>query len=143
MRGDRGQPWLRKPADADADTTGIITVATESAAPLEVLFPAEGDAPGGDFDGVLRPPDSRRTFAATFDGEAYGVRMYELGRTISETVATPDEEMRKHGWSSSTAVAKSLPDARLYTRGNMEMVASFRSNPDRLTSVTIAPLSTP
>lgn len=129
---------------ADGGRTSLITVATESEAPLEVLFPADGqDAPGGDFDGVPRPPGSRRTFAATLDGEAYGVRMYEMKRTLSDSVGAYDKEMRTQGWFRSEAVAEKLPDARVYTRGPVQMVASFESSPDGLTTVAIAPLSTP
>ena len=36
----------------DEKTTGVFTISTEASAPLEALFPAEGDVPGGDFDGV-------------------------------------------------------------------------------------------
>ncbi|WP_394836791.1 hypothetical protein LVJ94_07770 [Pendulispora rubella] len=128
---------------ADGGRTSIITVATDSAAPLETLFPAEGDAPGGDFDGVPRPPGSRRTFAAALDGEAYGVRVYEVQRALPASVGAYDDEMRTHGWSRSEAVAQRLPDARVYTRGPVQMVASFESSPDGFTTVAIAPLSMP
>ncbi|WP_394847126.1 hypothetical protein LZC95_06610 [Pendulispora brunnea] len=143
QKGDTSRVRYSMVKRADGGRTSIITVATDSAAPLETLFPAEGDAPGGDFDGVPRPPGSRRTFAATLDGEAYGVRVYEVKRALPDSVGAYDDEMRAQGWSRSEAVAERLPDARVYTRGPVKMVASFESGPDGSTTVAIAPLATP
>lgn len=123
----------------DDATTSVITIATESSAPFESLYPDEGDAPGGDFEGVPRPKGSRRVFAASVEGEPYGVRMYESESPLRDTVAEYDAEMAAHRWTSSKAVADAMPAARLYQRDSVEMIASFGTN-DGHTVTTVAPL---
>jgi len=127
---------------ADERTVSLITIATESSVPIETLFPAEGDVPGGDFDGVPRPNGSRRVFAASIEGESYGVRIYETRGALEDAVAAYDREMIAQGWSVSHSVASAMPDARVYLRGPVEMVASFQTA-DGVTSVTLAPLRAP
>jgi hypothetical protein len=121
------------------DTASVFSVASEQSTPYDVLFPDQGDAPGGDFDGVPRPRDSRRVLAATLEGDPYAVRIYESKAALPDAVASYDADMKAQGWSSSEAVAKARPDARVYRRGAVEMVASFRVA-DGVTAVAIAPL---
>ncbi len=128
----------------DSKTT-VFTVSTERHASFDTLFPAEGDAPGGDIPGVPRPEGSRRDFSASFDGEAYGVRIYEAPRAMPEVVMRYDTQMADAGWTRSAAVAKAFPDARSYTKGNLQIVASFEQR-EGVTSISIAsmePLGTP
>ncbi len=121
------------------DTASVFSVASEQSTPYELLFPDEGDAPGGDFDGVPRPRDSRRVLAATLEGDPYAVRIYESKAALSDAVASYDTDMKAQGWSSSEAVAKARDDARVYRRGGVEMVASFRTA-DGVTAIAIAPM---
>ena len=95
----------------------------EQHASLESLFPTTGDAPGEDIAGVPRPEGSRRDFSATFDGESYGVRIYEAPRPMPDVVARYDTQMAEAGWTRSAAVASAFPDARSYTKGNLQIVA--------------------
>lgn len=119
------------------EATSIFTVATEQHASLESLFPMTGDAPGEDIPGVPRPEGSRRDFSATFDGEAYGVRIYEAPRPMPDVVARYDAQMADAGWTRSTAVANAFPDARSYTKDDLQIVASFEQH-EGATYVSIA-----
>jgi hypothetical protein len=123
----------------DATTTSVFTIATETQGSLESLFTLEGDAPGSDLAGVPRPHGSRRDFSATFEGEAYGVVIYEVKGSMTDAVARYDAQMGVAGWKRSDVVAGTFPDARAYARDGLEIVASFEAR-EGVTFVTIAPL---
>jgi hypothetical protein len=123
----------------DAKTTSVFTIATETEASLETLYPLEGDAPGHDLPGVPRPLASRRDFSATFEGEAYGVWIYEAPGAMTDVVARYDVQMAAAGWKRSASVAEAFPDARAYTRDGLELVVSFEAR-EGATFVSLAPL---
>jgi hypothetical protein len=54
----------------DGARTSYVGLYTEGALPLTRLFPAQGDAPGVDPDGLPRPPASRRLLSASVEGAA-------------------------------------------------------------------------
>jgi hypothetical protein len=120
--------------------TSLVTIAPEHATDVDVLFPAEGDAPGGDLEGVPRPAGSRRTFVARMEDSTYSVRLYETAQSVRDVRAQFDEQMAQEGWSQSPAVAEALPDARLYAHDGREVVALF-DRADETTTITLAPFS--
>ena len=124
---------------ADASTTSVFSIATEQHASIESLFPVGRDSPGDDLPGIPRPEGSRRDFSATFEGEAYAVRIYEAQQSMPEVVARYDAQMIAAGWSRSAAVASAFPDARSYTKGPLEVVASFEQR-EGATIVSLASL---
>jgi hypothetical protein len=119
----------------------VFTVATECGATIETLFPMEGDAPGGDLAGIPRPRGSRRTFAATVEGDSYAVRVYESKAALPDVIALYDQDMSSAGFTSSPTVANLLPNVRSYTRGQASLVASFETGETGETVVSIAPVS--
>jgi hypothetical protein len=121
--------------------TSLFTIATECGAPIEALFPAEGDAPGADLTGVPRPAEARRTFSATIEHAAYSVHVYEVARPVAAVVDSYDVTMKEAGWLRSEAVAKEMPRARMYHRGEVEVVASFEDAEGGGTSVALAPFT--
>lgn len=137
--------YSRAQRSEGAKVTSVFTVSTESASPLDALFPTEGDAPGGDLPNVPRPEGSRRDFAASFEGETYGVRIYEAKGEMNDVVRKYDETMTKAGYASSAGVASAFLDARSYRRDGAQVVASFEQR-EGATIVSIAqldPLSLP
>lgn len=123
--GDTQIRYARAQRSEGAATASVFTVATETNAPLDALFPAGGDAPGDDLPGVPRPAGARREFSASFDGETYGVRIYEAKGTMADVVTAYDAQMVAAGWARSSVVASAFPDARAYTKGPAQVVASF------------------
>jgi hypothetical protein len=96
--------------------------------------------PGGDLEGIPRPVGSRRTFAASIEGDSYAVRIYEVAGVLTDAVRDYDRRMQEAGWTRSEAVSAAMSDARAYSRGNADVVASFEPR-DFTVDISIAPLA--
>jgi hypothetical protein len=105
----------------DDGSIAVTTVVNASATPLSELFPAEGDAPGSDLEGVARPEQSRRTMTAVV-GSDHAVRVYESALAVEAAVTSYDRQMSALGY----ATTGSLADARMYRKDGRSYVASFR-----------------
>jgi hypothetical protein len=79
--------------------TRVRTIWTEGPLPIDSMFPAEGDAPGGDSAIAPRPPEARRLIAAAAQGEPYAVRTYRSTSTPDDVRAFYDDEMARRGFS--------------------------------------------
>lgn len=111
----------------DDGSIAVTTVVNASSTPLEEIFPAEGDAPGSDLEGVARPEQSRRTMTAVVGGAGDGriehaVRVYETPLEVAPAVASYDRRMAALGYVTTGA----LDDARMYRKDGKSFVASFR-----------------
>jgi hypothetical protein len=122
----------------DDGRSSLFTITTEQRADAMSLFPAEGDAPGGDFSSVPRPRSSKRLFAAVIENENYAVRIYEQHTMLKDSVKQYDADMALAGWTASPDVVRDIPDARMYYRGEDRFVASFEDQ-NGTTRVSIAP----
>jgi hypothetical protein len=122
----------------DDHRVSLFTVSTEARADLYSVFPVDGDAPGGDFPNIPRPRGSTRLFAATIEDDPYAVRIYETHSAMPDMVKQYDSDMALAGWKRSEAVAKEMPNARFYTRGEERFVASFEADKDT-SRVSLAP----
>ena len=118
--------------------SSVVSIATTGETSLEAMFPSEGDAPGGDLDGFPRPRDARRTFVAALGARA--VRIYEARTSLARAVQMNDEDAFAAGFVKAPASEAVGDDARLYTRGEVDVVASFREV-DGLAVVTLTKLS--
>jgi hypothetical protein len=126
--------------ETDDHRVSLFTVSTLAQADVYAVFPEVGDAPGGDFTGIPRPRDSRRLFAATIEGDPYAVRIYEGRGGMDAMVKQYDADMALAGWTRSEAVARAMPGARFYSRGDERFVASFEDGDD-VARVSIAPFA--
>jgi hypothetical protein len=63
-------------AESTEHGTHYVTIASEGALDLDVLFPEVGDVPGNDVPGVPRPVGARRVLAAWEEGAPYGLTLY-------------------------------------------------------------------
>ena len=117
----------------------VTTVVNASSTPLNELFPAEGDAPGSDLDGVARPEQSRRTMTAVVGRPSdHAVRVYESTLALEPAVASYDRQMSALGYVTTG----SLVDARMYRKDGRSYVASFRGTTDGST-VALLPFGAP
>lgn len=107
----------------DDGTIAVTTVVNACATPLNELFPAEGDAPGSDLEGVARPENARRTLTAIVGKNEHAVRVYESPMKLEAAVSSYDREMGVLGF----ATTGSLDDARMYRKDGKSFVASFRA----------------
>lgn len=116
---------IRRDGEARSFMISVATTSGDQA--LDVMFPATGDAPGGDLARVPRPPHSRRTLAASIEETGHAVRVYELQETTSPAAALAsfDATMRAAGFESSSAVASEVTRSRLYTRGPERIVVTI------------------
>lgn len=117
----------------DDGSIGVTTVVNASSTPLNEMFPAEGDAPGSDLEGVARPEASKRTLTATVDARGgaergvqgttqHTVRVYESTLGLSSALASYDQRMDALGFETTG----SLADARMYRKDGKSYAASFR-----------------
>lgn len=116
------------------DTTRVVTVVNASNAPLEAMFPADGDAPGSDLAGVPRPEASKRTLTAVVDDGEHAVRMYETEKPVAEAMRAYDRQMDAAGWDTTA----SLTEARMFRKEGRSIVASFYGT-DAGTTISVAP----
>lgn len=118
----------------DDGTVAVTTVVNGSRTPLNELFPAEGDAPGSDLEGVARPENARRTLTAIVGDGEHTVRVYETPMSVPAAVRSYDQQMTARGF----ATTGSLEDARMYRKDGKSFVASFRATTEGAT-VAITP----
>jgi len=116
----------------------VTTVVNASATPLQELFPADGDAPGSDLQGVPRPEQSRRTMTAVVGSGDHTVRVYESPLAVETALARYDAMMGAVGY----ATTGSLADARMYRKEGRSYVASFRSTTGGST-IALLPFGSP
>jgi hypothetical protein len=107
----------------DDGSIAVTSVVSASGTPLNELFPAEGDAPGSDLDGIARPENARRTLTAIVGKNEHAVRVYESSSTVPVAVQSYDRQMGALGF----ATTGSLEDARMYRKDGKSFVASFRA----------------
>lgn len=110
----------------DDGSIALTTVVSACGTPLNEIFPAEGDAPGSDLEGVARPENARRTLTAIVGKNEHSVRVYESSLAVPAAVTSYDQKMGALGF----ATTGSLEDARMYRKDGRSFVASFRATTD-------------
>src|SRR5688500_6861857 len=75
----------------DDGSIAVTSVVSASGTPLNELFPAEGDAPGSDLEGIARPESARRTLTAIVGKNEHAVRVYETPMPVSVAVGRYDQ----------------------------------------------------
>lgn len=126
----------------NSEGSSLTHVTRQSKADISVMFPAEGDAPGGDLDGVPRPEGSRRVLTATVAETGHAVRIYDVPRKglpaeeLRSRRDAVDRQMRAAGFEPSAAVAQGIEDTRLYVRGSDRIIVAFEPG-DEVTRIVI------
>ncbi|MFO0649870.1 MAG: hypothetical protein U0326_26865 [Polyangiales bacterium] len=124
--------------------TRILTVATEGAFNLLRMFPAEGDAPGADPQGLARYPGMRRVLSAREDGQGNSLGMYTARAPIGDVRAWYRGEMGRHGWTLSevpasvrlpASVASQRDRSLTFSRGNDGTMVLVFDHADGVTSM--------
>lgn len=100
----------------DLGERGIFYVAIESAGQfrLQELFPDDGDVPGHDPEGFVRPPESQRIFQGYEDGQPYSM-------TVFSSPGVDPEALERHyrhtlpesGWTILDPSAEQLAEFHL------------------------------
>lgn len=78
--------------------TKVVSMRNEGSLNVSRMFPGTGDADGSDSRVLPRPPDSRRTLAASAEGMPYALRSYDSGKSRAELEAFYGTWMKKGGW---------------------------------------------
>jgi hypothetical protein len=78
--------------------TKVVSMRNEGPLNVSRMFPATGDADGNDSRVLPRPPDSRRTLAASAEGMPYALRTYDSGKRRAELEAFYAAWMKARGW---------------------------------------------
>jgi hypothetical protein len=107
----------------DDGTISVTSVVNACATPLNELFPAEGDAPGSDLEGLARLENSRRTLTAIVGKNEHSVRVYESPMPVSAAIGQYDRQMGALGFE----ITGSLEDARMFRKDGKSYAVSFRA----------------
>jgi len=106
-------------AEQVGDDVFAVMLWTDGPFKVSEMFPAEGDAPGLDFQDLPRPPGSRRLLSAWEEGEAPALDMYTVkGKNAASLEAYYRSELGKLGWQLTTSEAGT---AAHHARGMMAM----------------------
>jgi hypothetical protein len=100
----------------------VVAAWTKGTFPVGKMFPSEGDAPGDDVAGAVRPDGTRRLFSAYTEGVPYGIRVYEADRSASMVLDQYDREMPMKGWETLTPVGQRLPSTRAFSREGVDLL---------------------
>lgn len=122
----------------DDGSISVTTIVNACGTPISELFPAEGDAPGSDLDGIARPENARRTLTAIVGKNEHSVRVYESSSSVETAVSSYDEQMGALGF----ATTGSLEDARMYRKDGKSYAASFRATTGGST-IALMPFGSP
>ena len=120
------------------DYTHFMVFWTEGPFNVKDMFPAEGDAPGRDVEGIPRPPQARRVLSSWERGVPYALTMYEGSRMDQLRLeAWYRARLPDMGWSildPAPAVAKAAnvdPDRFLVVEnGNRLITLVFTLDPE-------------
>jgi len=117
----------------------VVALWTEGSFDVKKAFPDEGDAPGNDAPGVLRPPSSRRLMTAYAEGAPYGVRVYESTWTKEAILAEYDKVMPATGWMTFPSAAEAAPFSRAFSKEGHDIIVTTEPAPNGApgTSVSI------
>ena len=125
--------------DRGDGTVSVTSVVNASEMALATMFPATGDAPGNDLEGVARPADARRTHTAIVGAGEHSVRIYETVHPVEEAVAGYDGAMATLGYATTGTLA----DARMYRKNGRSYLASFQPTVAGGTRIALAPFEPP
>ncbi len=107
----------------DDGRSRVRTIWSEGSVPVDRMFPASGDAPGGDSVLAGRPPSSRRTLAAAALGMPYGVHVYQSTMSANEARSFYDAELARRGFERAPGDGGAQGNAYTREDGAMVMVA--------------------
>jgi hypothetical protein len=82
--------------------THVTTLWNQGHFRLGEMFPASGDAPGGDSAMVPRPPEAKRIFTAAAAGVPFGVRLYRSSRSEDDVRRFYADAMAARGWITAS-----------------------------------------
>ena len=125
--------------------TMVITVWTEDRFNLGALFPAQGEAPGKDPEGISRPPDSRRLMSVDVAGTPFGTFVYRSKQEPAALVAAYDAEMNAKGWLTidpdSATGAPQMKMGHAYMKDGAQFVVSAGKDDSGSTILSIGELA--
>lgn len=121
----------------------VVALWTEGSFDVKKMFPDEGDTPGNDAPGVLRPPSSKRLMTAYAEGAPYGVRVYESTWSKDAILAEYDKVMPATGWMTYPRATEAAPFSRAFSKeGHDIIVTTEPSQNGPGTSVSIVEMGT-
>lgn len=102
----------------------VVALWTEGSVDVKKMFPDQGDAPGNDAAGVLRPPSSRRLMTAYAEGAPYGVRVYESTLGRDALLAEYDKVMPSTGWMAYPRAVEAVPSSRSFSKEGHDIIVT-------------------
>jgi hypothetical protein len=108
----------------------VVALWTEGSFNVQKMFPDEGDAPGNDAPGVLRPPSSRRLLTAYAEGAPYGVRVYDSTMGKDAILAEYDKVMPATGWMTYPRATEAAPFSRAFSKEGHDIIVTTEPSKD-------------
>lgn len=110
--------------------THVVALWTEGSFNVNKMFPEEGDAPGNDAPGVLRPPSSKRLLTAYAEGAPYGVRVYDSTMNKDAILAEYDKVMPATGWMTYPNATTAAPFSRAFSKEGHDIIVTTEASKD-------------
>lgn len=111
--------------------TRVIAAWLPARFPLDRVFPARGDAPGADAEGMPRPARARRLLTAAAEGQPSVVRVYEVDgaeASAGDVARGYLGALEAAGWRAHDGVAARMPaGAAIYGLGERDVLVQVRS----------------
>jgi hypothetical protein len=128
----------------DTTTSHVVALWTEGSFDVKKMFPDEGDAPGNDAPGVLRPPSSKRLMTAYAEGAPYGVRVYDSSWTKEAILAEYDKVMPATGWMTFPRATEAAPFSRAFSKEGHDIIVTAEPSQNGTgTSISIVEMGSP
>lgn len=104
----------------------VVAVWTDSPFNVREMFPKEGDSPGSDPAGIMRPMGSRRLMTSTVEGAPAAIRVYEVPMNEDDAMKFYMEAMPKAGFPA--AVTSDDPKAgRIFSNGPVSFLIGAKN----------------
>lgn len=108
----------------------VVALWTEGSFNVNKMFPDEGDAPGNDAPGVLRPPSSKRLLTAYAEGAPYGVRVYDSTMDKEAILTEYDKVMPATGWMTYPNATAAAPFSRAFSKDGKDIIVTTEPSRD-------------
>lgn len=119
----------------------VVALWTDGAVNVKQMFPDQGDAPGNDAPGVLRPPSSRRLMTAYAEGAPYGVRVYESTLGRDAILGEFDKVMPSTGWMAYPRAVENVPTARSFSKEGHDILVATEPSGSGGTMVSVVEMA--
>lgn len=129
--GDARYVFAEQSGTGEEASTHFVALWTTGTFNMRRMFPAEGDAPGDDPNGVPRPPESRRVLQGFERGQPHRMTVFESRTDEADLERFFERELPENGWAVSVTpreTGRDVPTTFVAERGDAMTVVVLNTN---------------